>query len=58
MSVGGDEKTVIASIFEHGPDRFLGVGKRFLLGVTFGDHFRQGRDKHGEAPALLRFEND
>ena len=36
-------------------NRFLGIDERFLLGVTFRHHFRQGRNEYGEPTLFLWF---
>src|SRR5438105_3287435 len=56
--VGRDRDSIVLSIRKYGTDRFLCVGERFLLVVTFSDNFRKSRNKHSKAATLLRLKND
>src|SRR5207237_10705727 len=56
--VGRDRDSIVLSIRKYGTDRFLCVGERFRLVVTFGDNLRKSRNKHSKAATLLRLKND
>jgi hypothetical protein len=49
---------MIAPIRQDGANGLFGIGKRFLLRVSFCDDFRERRDQHGEATTLLWLQYD
>ena len=58
MCVGGDGKALIAAIRKNRADSLFGIGKGFLLGVTFGHYLGKRRDQYREAAAFLRLKHN
>ena len=58
MGIGGNGKALITAIRKDAANSFFGVGERFLLVVTLGDHFGERRNEHSETAAFLRLKHD